>query len=95
MSGIAGALLFEDAFDASKLVASGTNRMHYLGPDGLAHWSSGRVALWQCMLRAVPEAAREVLPLADSLALVSNCGMVYLYTACSPAVSNSNSGDTL
>jgi asparagine synthase (glutamine-hydrolysing) len=65
MSGIAGALLFDDAFEASKLVARATNRMRYLGPDGLAHWSSGRVAMGQCMLRVVPEAAREVLPLAD------------------------------
>ena len=67
MSGIVGVLLFDDAFDASKLVARATNRMRYLGPDGLEHWSSGRVALGQCMLRAVPEAAQEVLPLADSL----------------------------
>lgn len=95
MSGIVGVLLFDDAFDVSDLVARVTSRMRDWGPDGLKHWSSVRVAMGQCMLRAVPEAAQEVLPLADSLALVSNCGMVYLYTACSPAVSNSNSGDTL
>ena len=67
MSGIAGALLFDDAFGASDLVARVTDRMRYLGSDGLAHWSCGRVAMGQCMLRAVPEAAREALPLADSL----------------------------
>ena len=65
MSGIAGALLFDDALDASDLVARVTNRMRHWGPDGLGHWSSVRVALGQCMLRAVPEAAQEVLPLAD------------------------------
>ena len=67
MSGITCALLFDGAFDASDLVARATNRMRYLGPDGLAHWSSARVALGQCMLRAVPEAALEVLPLSDSI----------------------------
>jgi len=45
MSGIAGALLFDDAFDASDLGARVTDRMRYLGPDGLVHWSSGRVAM--------------------------------------------------
>jgi asparagine synthase (glutamine-hydrolysing) len=65
MSGIAGALLFDDALDATDLVARITNRMQHLGPDGLEHRSSGRVGMGQCMLRATPEAALEVLPLAD------------------------------
>jgi len=67
MSGIAVALVFDDCFDASDLVARVTDRMRNWGPDGLEHWSSVRVAMGQCMLRAVPEAALEVLPLADSL----------------------------
>ena len=50
-----------------------TAAMDYRGPDGIAHWQRGSVALGHCMLRTTTESLEEVQPLAnedESLILV-------------------------
>ena len=66
MSGIAGLLVFDESLDAAALTRQITDRMPHRGPDGVAQWSSGRLALGHCLLRTTPEAATESQPLVDT-----------------------------
>jgi asparagine synthase (glutamine-hydrolysing) len=62
MSGIAGIIQFDGATVAPGMVESITSSMASRGPDGIAHWSRGSVALGQCMLRTTPESLEEHQP---------------------------------
>lgn len=73
MSGIAGIIRFDGGPADKSMVARMTATMPYRGPDGIAHWSSGQVALGQCMLHTTPESLEAALPLTnedESLILV-------------------------
>jgi len=65
MSGIAGIVRFDGAPVEPGLIESMTAAMSHRGPDGIAHWSKGSVALGQCMLRTTPESLEETQPLAN------------------------------
>lgn len=73
MSGIAGIVHFDSRpVDPGQILAM-TAAMDYRGPDGINHWTSGSVALGQCMLRTTPESLEETQPLTNedaSLVLV-------------------------
>jgi asparagine synthase (glutamine-hydrolysing) len=73
MSGIAGIIHFDGRPVESGLIEGMTAAIRYRGPDGIAHWRDGSVALGQCMLRTTPEAREETQPLTNedaSLVLV-------------------------
>jgi len=73
MSGIAGIVRFDGAPLEPGLIERMTAAMAHRGPDGIRHWSSGSVALGQCMLCTTPESLDERGPLANedgSLVLV-------------------------
>ena len=73
MSGIAGIIRFDGAAIETELLAAMTDAMAHRGPDGIAHWRRGSVALGQCMLRTTPESLQENQPLCnedESLVLV-------------------------
>ena len=73
MSGIAGIIRFDGGPADRSLIESMTAAMAHRGPDGIAHWSQGAVALGHCMLRTTPESLEETQPLAnedESLVLV-------------------------
>ncbi len=73
MSGIAGIIHFDGRPVEPGLIEGMTSAMGYRGPDGIAHWRDGSVALGQCMLRTTPESLEETQPLANedaSLVLV-------------------------
>jgi asparagine synthase (glutamine-hydrolysing) len=73
MSGIAGIIRFDGAPVEPGHIQGMTAAMSYRGPDGMAHWVKGSVALGQCMLRTTPESFEEVQPLCnqdESLVLV-------------------------
>ncbi len=73
MSGIAGIVRFDGAPVEPGLIESMTTALAHRGPDGIAHWSKGNVALGHCMLRTTPESLEEAQPLANedaSLVLV-------------------------
>lgn len=63
MSAIAGIFLFNSQPVPSGLLEVMTSTMHQLGPDGIAHWQGGHVALGHGMLRTTPEAFEETQPL--------------------------------
>jgi asparagine synthase (glutamine-hydrolysing) len=65
MSGIAGIVRFDGAPVEPGLIESMTAAMSHRGPDGIAHWSKGSVALGHCMLRTTPESLEETQPLAN------------------------------
>jgi asparagine synthase (glutamine-hydrolysing) len=73
MSGIAGIVRFDGAPVEPGSIERMTAAMAHRGPDGIRHWSSGSVALGQCMLCTTPESLDERGPLANedgSLVLV-------------------------
>ncbi len=73
MSGIAGIIRFDGGPVERGQIESMTSAMPYRGPDGIAHWLRGPVALGQCMLRTTPESLEETQPLTnedESLVLV-------------------------
>lgn len=73
MSGIAGIVRFDGAPVEPGLIESMTAAIAHRGPDGIAHWTRGPVALGHCMLRTTPESLEETQPLANedgSLVLV-------------------------
>lgn len=73
MSGIAGIIRFDGAPVEAGQIETMTAALAHRGPDGIAHWVKGNVALGQCMLRTTPESLEETLPLANedqSLTLV-------------------------
>ena len=73
MSAIAGIIHFDGRPVEPGLVEGMTAAMRHRGPDGIAHWRNGSVALGQCMLRTTPESLEESQPLANedaSLVLV-------------------------
>lgn len=73
MSGIAGIIHFDDAPVEPGLIEKMTSALAHRGPDGIAHWVKGSIALGQCMLRTTPESLEETQPLAnedESLILV-------------------------
>ena len=63
MSGIACIFLFNGQPVPPGQLELITSTMHQLGPDGIAHWQRGHVALGHCMLRTTPEAFEETQPL--------------------------------
>jgi len=65
MSGIAGIVRFDGAPVEPGLIESMTAAIVHRGPDGIAHWSKGSVALGHCMLRTTPESLEETQPLAN------------------------------
>ena len=75
MSGIAGIIRFDGTAVEPGLIEQMTAAMAHRGPDGIAHWQKGSVALGQCMLRTTAESLEESQPLANedaSLVLVMN-----------------------
>ena len=73
MSGIAGIIRFDGAPVEPGQIEAMTAAMAHRGPDGIAHWTKGAVALGHCMLRTTPESLEETQPLANedgSLVLV-------------------------
>ena len=73
MSGIAGIIRFDGAPVEPGQIEAMTAAMAHRGPDGIAHWSKGAVALGHCMLRTTPESLEEAQPLTNedaSLVLV-------------------------
>ncbi len=70
MSGIAGIVHFDGAPVTPGEVERMTRVMAYRGPDGIAHWKRGPVALGQCMLRTTPESLEERQPLSNEDASV-------------------------
>lgn len=73
MSGIAGIVRFDGAPVEPGQIERMTAAMAHRGPDGIRHWSTGSVALGQCMLCTTPESLDERGPLANedgSLVLV-------------------------
>ena len=73
MSGIAGIIHFDGRPVEPGQIEAMTSAMDYRGPDGINHWTSGSVALGQCMLRTTPESLEETQPLTNedaSLVLV-------------------------
>jgi asparagine synthase (glutamine-hydrolysing) len=73
MSGIAGIVRFDGAPLEPGPIERMTAAMAHRGPDGIRHWSTGSVALGQCMLCTTPESLDERGPLANedgSLVLV-------------------------
>ena len=73
MSGIAGIVRFDGAPVEPGSIERMTAAMAHRGPDGIRHWSTGSVALGQCMLCTTPESLDERGPLANedgSLVLV-------------------------
>ncbi len=65
MSGIAGIVHFDGRPVEPGQIEAMTAVMNYRGPDGIAHWVRGPVALGQCMLRTTPESLEENQPLAN------------------------------
>ncbi len=65
MSGIAGIIHFDGRPVTPGQIEAMTAAMDYRGPDGIAHWVQGSVALGQCMLRTTPESLEETQPLAN------------------------------
>lgn len=73
MSGIAGIVHFDGRPVEPGQVEAMTAAIAHRGPDGIAHWTKGGVALGHCMLRTTPESLEETQPLAnedESLVLV-------------------------
>ena len=73
MSGIAAVIRFDGGPIAPGTVERMTAAMDYRGPDGVAHWQRGSVALGHCMLHTTTESLEEVQPLCNedaSLVLV-------------------------
>ena len=65
MSALAGVLEFGTAASEHRTAEAMTAALSRNGPDGMAHWHGGPIALGHCMLRATLEAAREFQPLHD------------------------------
>lgn len=65
MSGIAGALAWSDQWNSKHLVRRLTTRLLHRGSHGVDHWDGEGISLGQCMLRATPRSATEVLPLVN------------------------------
>lgn len=73
MSGIAAVIRFDGGNVDPGSVEAMTREMAYRGPDGIAHWSRGPVALGHCMLHTTAESFDAAMPLAnedESLVLV-------------------------
>jgi len=73
VSGIAAIIRFDGGDIEPGEIERMTAAMDYRGPDGIAHWRKGPVALGHCMLRTTAESLEEVQPLAnedESLVLV-------------------------
>lgn len=73
MSGIAAVIRFDGGPIEPGTVERMTAAMDYRGPDGIAHWQRGSVALGHCMLHTTTESLEEVQPLCNedaSLVLV-------------------------
>lgn len=73
MSGIAAIIRFDGGPVERGAIEAMTTAMDYRGPDGIAHWARGPVALGHCMLHTTTESLEEAQPLAnddDSLILV-------------------------
>lgn len=66
MSGIAGIIHFDGQPVEAGLIEGMTAAMGFRGPDGIAHWRDGSVALGQCMLHTTPESLQETQPLANA-----------------------------
>ena len=65
MSGVAGIIRFDGAPVEPGLIERMTAALAHRGPDGIAHWAKGSVALGHCMLRTTPESLEETQPLAN------------------------------
>ena len=73
LSGIAAVIRFDGGEVDPGTVETLTREMAYRGPDGIAHWSRGPVALGHCMLHTTAESFEAAMPLAnedESLVLV-------------------------
>ncbi|WP_295634727.1 asparagine synthase-related protein [Novosphingobium sp.] len=73
MSGIAAVIRFDGGPVEPGTVERMTSAMDYRGPDGIAHWQRGSVALGHCMMHTTTESLEEVQPLFnedESLVLV-------------------------
>jgi asparagine synthase (glutamine-hydrolysing) len=73
MSGIAAVIRFDGGPIEPGTIERMTAAMGYRGPDGIAHWQRGPVALGHCMLHTTTESLEEVQPLCnedESLVLV-------------------------
>ena len=73
MSGIAAVIRFDGGLVEPGTVERMTAAMAYRGPDGVAHWQRGSVALGHCMMHTTTESLEEVQPLCNedaSLVLV-------------------------
>ncbi len=66
MSAIAGVVRFDGAPAPAGLVERMTAAMAPRGPDGVAHWTQGHVALGCALLRATAESREERQPLANA-----------------------------
>ena len=65
MSGVVGVVHWDGRPVDPGMVEAMTEAIRHRGPDGIAHWRSGPVALGQCMLRTTPESLEETLPLTS------------------------------
>lgn len=73
MSGIAAVIYFDGRNIECGTVERITEAIAYRGPDGIAHWQQGPIALGHCMMRTTAEALSEKQPLGngdDTLVLV-------------------------
>ena len=66
MSAIAGVVAFNGEPVERALIEQITRRMQSRGPDRVAHWTEGSVALGHCLLRTTEEAREERQPLVSA-----------------------------
>lgn len=65
MSGIAAIIRFDGGEIEPGSIEKMTAAMEYRGPDGIALWARGPVALGHCMMRTTAESLEEVQPLCN------------------------------
>ncbi|HEX8684493.1 MAG TPA: asparagine synthase-related protein [Ardenticatenaceae bacterium] len=65
MSGLAGIIYTDGRPAGVKALLPATERMAFLGPDGVTTWAEGPAALAHLALHTTPEAEHEVWPLRD------------------------------
>jgi asparagine synthase (glutamine-hydrolysing) len=66
MSGLAGIIYTDGRPAGVEALQPATERMAFLGPDGVTTWAEGPAALAHLALHATPEAGHEVWPLRDA-----------------------------